>query len=143
MTAQKPLDQSAETQSKSAQTDLARSIADSSQARSVEAPTRFIMNLKAQLKLHMELKGWTAAALAKRCGIPKQRVSDLLAGIPPRKLEILKKIATELETTMDHLCFGEGVSQEVEVSGFTAADSVPGNRWVSGLFEIQFRRIRK
>ena len=68
------------------------------------------MNLKNQLKFYLEENGITASTLARLSGVPKQSISDWLAGSNPRDIRQVKKVADSLKTTIDHLVFGEGKS---------------------------------
>jgi transcriptional regulator with XRE-family HTH domain len=99
------------------------------------------MNLKNQIRLYLDLRGMTAAELARKCKLPKQRISDLLAGIPPRKLESLKEVADVLGVSLDHLCFGAGAEKSPQK--VIDIDSILGDGWVSGVFEVRFRRVKR
>lgn len=92
------------------------------------------MNLKHQLKLYLEYRELSAAQLAKKSGVSKQVISLWLSGGSPRNVEQIKKVAEILNTSVDHLCFGEGLEKKTEP---------PGDDWLSGVFEIKVRRITK
>ena len=92
------------------------------------------MNLKKQLKLYLSNKGLTASELSRISGVPKQSLSDWLAGSSPRDIRTVKKVADALEVTLDHLVFGDGVA--------VLQESVPANEWMSGIYEVKFRKIK-
>ena len=99
------------------------------------------MNLKRQIKAYIDERGITAAQLARRCGISKQTMSLWLGGSAPRNLDDLKKLAECLGTTVDHLCFGDGV--DPVANRVVELDALLGSEWVSGIFEVRLRRIQK
>ena len=99
------------------------------------------MNLKSQLKLHLERRGMTAAELARKSGVSKQVVSHWLNGAKPKNINQVKKVADALGTTLDHLLFGSG--EDLERRRVTELDALLGDGWVSGLFEVRFRRIKR
>lgn len=99
------------------------------------------MNLKAQLTFYLREKGMTAAELSRKAGVPKQTLSLWLDGAEPRKMDQLKKVAGVLATTVDNLLFGNGVDQNQE--RVTELDALLGDGWLSGIFEVRLRRIKK
>jgi len=102
---------------------------------------RMRSNLKAQLKLYLELRGLSAAALARKAGIPKQSLSGWTAGKRPADIEQVKRVADALGVSLDHLLFGSGVDSDAQ--RVTELDALLGDGWISGLFEVKFRRIKK
>ena len=99
------------------------------------------MTLKAQLTLYLELRNMTAAELSRKSGVSKQVISQWLGGAQPKKLTQLRQIAEVLGTTIDHLCFGSG--KDSSNQKITELDALLGDQWVSGLFEVRFRRVKK
>ena len=99
------------------------------------------MNLKNQLRLYLEHRKISASALARASGVPKQSISDWLAGSSPRNISQLKKIADSLSVSIDHLVFGKGIEALTAQlpSQVLIQDS---NDWSGGLYEVRFRRIR-
>lgn len=98
------------------------------------------MNLKAQLKLHLEYKGITASQLARKSMVPDATISDWLAGRRPRNLDQVRKVAEELGTTIDHLVYGKGIAKpELDID----LGEILGDKWLVGTFELKIRRIRK
>ena len=63
------------------------------------------MGLKENLTYYMELKGVSAAQLARTSSTPKQRISAWLTGKTARNLNHLKRVADTLDVTVDDLLF--------------------------------------
>ncbi len=104
------------------------------------SPIDRFVNLRRQLLLYLERLDLTASQLSRKSGVPKQTISNWLAGQSPKDLTQVKKVATTLGTSVDHLCFGEGI----EKSGDAAfLDALSGDSWAGGIFEIKFRRVKK
>lgn len=99
------------------------------------------MNLKRQLRFYLEVRGMTAAELARRSGVSKQVLSSWLAGSEPKKIGQVKKVCSTLGVSLDHLVYGDG--HEEENQRVTELDALLGDDWVSGVFEVRFRRIKK
>lgn len=103
------------------------------------------INLKTQLRHYLEAHEMTSAQLARKSGIGKSVLSDWLAGSKPRDLEQVKRVASVLGTSVDHLCFGDGVEQR-PTGPKEAADpfaDLAGEGWFGGLFEIRVRRVKR
>jgi transcriptional regulator with XRE-family HTH domain len=99
------------------------------------------MNLKNQLRCYLDIRGMTATELARKSGVSKQVISLWLSGAEPKKVAQIKKVAASLGTTVDHLCFGDGRDESVQK--VTELDALLGDGWVSGLFEVRFRRVKR
>ena len=99
------------------------------------------MNLKHQLKLYLSIQSITASELARATKIPKQSISDWLAGTSPRDLTMLKKVADYFGITIDHLVFGDGSSINLTINEDVELNQ--SQKWVEGVFEVKFRPIRK
>ncbi len=108
-------------------------------AKSLTKPLE--MNLKAQLALYLELRNMTAAELSRKSGVSKQVISQWLGGAQPKKLAQLRLVADVLGTTIDHLCFGSG--KDTESQKVTELDALMGDQWITGLFEVRLRRVKK
>ena len=121
--------------------DFMRDQIDSSLSIKQLQSRKFAMNLKSQLNYFLKLRGMTAAELGRKSGVSKQVLSIWLGGAEPKKLAQIKAVAAALGTTVDHLCFGEGEDRESQ--RVTELDALLGEGWVSGLFEVRFRRIRR
>jgi transcriptional regulator with XRE-family HTH domain len=102
-------------------------------------PNDQTMNLKRQLKSLLESKDMTASQLARKAGVPKQSISGWLSGSNPRDIRQLKKVADALGTSVDHLVFGDGSVTERLVH----LDGLIDDSWISGLFEVKLRRVKK
>ena len=96
------------------------------------------MNFKKQLKLYLSHKGITASQLAKKTGVPRQSLSDWLAGSNPRDVRQVKKVAEEFDVTLDHLLFGNGLVEEK----MKLPQVLVGEEWSGGLFEVKFRKVK-
>ena len=99
------------------------------------------MNLKHQLKFFLDQRGFTASHLAKKANVPKQSISGWISGNNPRDVRQVKRVADVLGVSLDHLLFGHGDSHESRK--VTELDALLGEGWISGLFEVRFRRIKK
>ena len=98
------------------------------------------MNIKAQLKLHLDERGMTPAELARKSGVSKQVLSSWLGGTKPKNIEQLKKVADSLNISIDHLAFGNGNEKAPPgPDGFDSSES----GWIAGLFEVRIRRIKR
>ena len=64
------------------------------------------VNFRKHLKVYIERSQITAAELARRTGVPKQTISDWLAGTQPRNMVHVKKVADELGVSLTELFFG-------------------------------------
>jgi len=95
------------------------------------------MNLKSQLKLYLDQREMSATQLSKKSGISKQVLSLWMSGGSPRNIEHVKKVAEALGTSVDHLCFGDGI--ETKQKHF---NEISEDEWFSGAFEIKIRKIR-
>ncbi len=95
------------------------------------------LSLRKQLNDILNRKGISAAALSRSSGVPKQTISDWLAGREPKALGQLVRIAEALGVGLDEMCLGNKKT--------SAPDLVFGTEDWSG-FEILLRKkgsIRK
>jgi transcriptional regulator with XRE-family HTH domain len=99
------------------------------------------MNLKSQLRFFLKSKGLNASQLAKMAGVPRQSIGDWLNGTTPRNINHVKNVAKVLGTTMDNLLYDDG--QSIEQQKVIELEALLGEGWVSGLFEVKFRRVKK
>lgn len=65
------------------------------------------MNFKHQLQYRLKIHNLTAAELSRRSGVSKQSISDWLAGVQPRSVPQIKKIADVFGISVDRLFFGK------------------------------------
>lgn len=99
------------------------------------------MNLKRNLREYLERLDITAAQLSRKSGVSKQVLSQWLGGGEPRKLSQVKKVADALGTTVDDLCFGDGVVKRTSRNDL--ASLLEDEGWIGGVFEIKVRRVKK
>ena len=97
------------------------------------------MTLKTQLKLLLEQRNLSAAQLSRKAGVSPQVLSLWMKGADPKKMSQVKKVADVLGVSVDMLCFGTGVDNESQK--VMELDALLGEQWVSGVFEVRFRRI--
>ena len=103
------------------------------------------MNLKKQLSAYLKAKNISASELSRITGIPKQSISDWLAGSNPRDIRLVKKVADVFSVSIDHLFFGDGVVERVENAALRPIEiqSDSDGEWITGVFEGKLRRIDK
>jgi PAS domain S-box-containing protein len=71
---------------------------------------------KRQLKNFLHEKKLTASELARRTGVPKQTISDWLAGTRPRNMDYVRRLAEELNVEITDLYFGKEAASDAEES---------------------------
>jgi len=98
------------------------------------------MNLKKQLRFYLELKEMTAAHLSKKSNVPKQSLSGWLSGNSPRDMNQVKRVADVLGVTVDNLMFADGLDENKQK--VTELEALLGDQWISGIFEVRFRRVK-
>lgn len=98
------------------------------------------MRLAQQIEVYLKAKGWTAAELSRRSRVSKSVLSKWEAGARPRDLDQVKRVADTLGTSLDWLCFGDGI-EPIRRPG-TDLSELLGDDWVGGVFELKIRRIR-
>lgn len=103
-------------------------------------PIALPMTLKKQLRHYLELNDLSAAQLARKAGVPKQSLSGWLAGSNPRDVKQVKKVADALGVTLDNLMFGHG--KDSDVQKVSEINSLLGDDWIGGTFEVRFRRVK-
>ena len=99
------------------------------------------LNLKNQLLFYMKAYGITAAELSRRSKVSKQSISDWTAGVTPRSLFHLKRVANALHLTVDELCFGDASVSGEQRDGPQISDRTDQGLWLTGVFEGKLRRI--
>jgi transcriptional regulator with XRE-family HTH domain len=99
------------------------------------------LNLKHQLKLFLQHHEMTPAQLSRKSNVSQQVLSLWIKGADPKKMSQVKQVADVFGTSVDHLCFGEGLDKEAQK--VTELDAIFNDQWVSGLFEVRFRRVKK
>jgi len=104
-------------------------------------PIVLTMTLKKQLRFYLDLNDLTAAQLARKANVPKQSLSGWLAGSNPRDVKQVKRVADVLGVSLDNLMFGEG--EDVQDKKHVELNTLLGDDWIGGLFEVRFRRVKK
>lgn len=95
------------------------------------------MNLMNQLKAYLDHFDLTAAQLSRKSGVSQQVLSQWMRGAEPKKVSQLKSVSEALGCSVDHLCFGQGITRDPNQINFLSHDE-----WVSGVFEVKVRRIK-
>lgn len=101
------------------------------------------MILPKQLKLILKQRDMTAAQLSRQCGLPRQTISDWLSGSNPKDISQVKKAADALSVSVDFLCFGTDSAHNDPTDKTVSVDSLLGDQWISGVYEIRLRRVKK
>ena len=83
----------------------------------------------------------SASELARKAGVPKQTIHDWLVGKKARDAAQVLSVCRVLGTSMEHLMFGIG--DKAEERKTVELETLLGDGWVSGVFEIRMRRVRK
>ena len=96
------------------------------------------MNLKSHLFSLLDSREMTASALSRKSGVPKQTISDWLAGRKPRDITQVKKVATVFGLSIDELCYG--TKPQAQAARLQPNDT--GADWISGVFEVRIRRVK-
>lgn len=99
------------------------------------------MNLKKQLNFYLTARGMTAAELSRKSGVSKQVLSLWSSGAKPKNVEQVKKVADVFNVTLDNFLFGIG--EDISSAKTNEISALFGEEWVSGVFEVKFRRIKK
>lgn len=99
------------------------------------------MNLRQQLRRYLEYRDLTLPEVSRRSGVSRHTLFDWTQGQKPRDVAQIKKVSAVLGTTVDHLCFGDGIDSEER--RVTELDALLGEGWVGGLFEIRLRRVKR
>lgn len=99
----------------------------SNRAATIEVPQ---LVLKRVLKDLLKESGLTAAALSRKCGVPRSVLSDWMAGSRPRNVQQLKCVADHFGVSLEWLCFGRG-------------HHPAGDELIEGVFEGRLRLVRR
>jgi len=98
------------------------------------------MNLKNQIQTYLKSRGMTASNLSKLSGVPNATIADWLSGRKPRDFDKVKKIADVFKISMDHLIYGDGLESSLDEADL---DALLGDKWISGMFEVKLRRVKR
>ncbi|MBS1983797.1 MAG: helix-turn-helix transcriptional regulator [Bdellovibrionales bacterium] len=104
------------------------------------------MRLKEELRILLKERDLTAAQLARASGVSPKTISDWLAGTPPRNIDQVRKVARVFGVTVDRLCFGETLTEKPSQEATQPTsdlETLLGDGWITGLFEVRLRRVKK
>lgn len=96
------------------------------------------MMLKKNLDYFLKKSGISASKLAVKISVPKTTVNNWTAGVAPRDLNQLKKLADFMQTTIDALVF-----TDLSVSNTSRNESINNPFAFEGDFRIRIERISK
>jgi len=71
------------------------------------------MRLKEQLKHLLDQNNMNPTQLSRKANVPRQTVGNWLSGQAPKNLDQVKRVADLLHVTLDHLLYGEEVTQSL------------------------------
>lgn len=98
-----------------------------------------------KLELHKNLqnlldkRGMTASQLSRATKVPNSTIQNWLAGLVPRNLLQLKKVADYFDVSVDLLLYGGKKEKSRERSAISEyADEIN-----AGLFEVVLRRVKR
>lgn len=103
------------------------------------SPIARVMRLKQNIQYYLETSGLTASALARKTNLPKTTIANWLAGVAPRDLVQLKKLADHIGVTIDVLTF-QDLAAPINVSKSQITDL---ENFFQGDFRISIQRIKK
>lgn len=103
-------------------------------------PNLQTMNISKQLNILITDKDLTIAKVARLAKIPKQTLHNWSVGQSPRKIADVKKVADVLGVSVDYLCFGDAEKVPPEAP---ALDALVDGEWISGVFEVKIRKVKK
>ncbi len=105
------------------------------------------MRLKENLKIILKQRDLTASQLARGADVPKQSIGEWLNGSTPKDIAKVKRVADYLELSFDQLCFEDIESARGKKLKLADTDTniedLLGDKWISGLFEIRLRRVKR
>ena len=108
--------------------------------QSSSTPILGTMNISKQLNILIADNNLSVAKTAKLASIPKQTLHNWTLGQSPRKIEDVKKVADVLGVSLDYLCFGDVEKVPPEAP---ALDALVDGEWISGVFEVKIRKVKK
>jgi transcriptional regulator with XRE-family HTH domain len=97
------------------------------------------MRLKQNIQHYLNTSGLTASALARKTSLPKTTIANWLAGVAPRDLVQLKKLADYIGVSIDTLTFDD-LSEPIQLKSTQILDL---ENFFQGDFRISIQRIRK
>ncbi len=98
-----------------------------------------LMRLKHNIQHYLDTSGLTASALARKANLPKTTIANWLAGVAPRDLVQLKKLADCIGVSIDTLTFSDfAVPMEIQSNQISDLEN-----FFQGDFRISIQRIKK
>jgi len=91
------------------------------------------------MKFYLETSGLTASALARKVDLPKTTIANWLAGVAPRDLMQLKKLADHIGVSIDVLTFHD-LSSPMIMDKEKITDL---ENFFQGDFRISIQRLKK
>lgn len=103
------------------------------------------MRLSEQLKYYLDKLDLSGSQLARKAGIPNATLAEWIRGRQPRNIGNVKSVADFLGTTIDNLLYGtgDGVNDLGEKVTSKALETLMGEEWIGGTFEVRVRRVTK
>lgn len=92
--------------------------------------------LARNLKQALKSKDMTAAQLSRATQVPAQTINNWLAGLEPRSMSQVKKIAQYFDMSLDQLAYGEVHTDRNKLEDYR--DEI-----MAGTFEVILRKIKK
>lgn len=97
------------------------------------------MKVKQNIAHFIEKSGLTASALARKTNLPKTTIANWLAGVAPRDLNQLKKLADYMNVTIDALTFQDLSNSEIQqINKMSDLEN-----FFQGDFRISIQRLKK
>lgn len=103
--------------------------------KSLKSSERDDMKLKDQLKTLIESERLTISRLSKETKIPVQTLHNWIAGMEPRSLKQVRKVADYFEVSIDYLCFGIEPKSKESLGDFE-------EEIFAGKFDVILRRAK-
>lgn len=97
------------------------------------------LELHKNLKILLDKRGITPSQLSRATKVPNSTIQNWLAGLEPRNLLQLKKVADYFDVSVDLLLYGSKKESKRDRSAITEfADEIN-----AGTFEVVLRRVKK
>lgn len=106
-----------------------------------EREKEMMLVLKVKLSALLKQHGITATKLGKDCGIAKQVICDWLAGVEPRSLCKVKRVALYFGVSLDELCFIVPRKEQDDEINLVSDRGGGGHLIASGTYELVLKKI--
>jgi transcriptional regulator with XRE-family HTH domain len=97
------------------------------------------VKLSKHLKQLLDDHGFTVSMLSRQTKVPKQTITDWLAGTEPRKLTQIKAVADALGVSIDTLVFGPVPENRL----VPAVLETSKDGWLRFVGEVQIRPLKQ